>query len=278
MRIFLEADWEFDPWVVIPLLLSAVLYVRGVVLLWRRAGMGRAIKRWQAACFATGWATLVIAVVSPLHELGEHLFTAHMIEHELLMAAAAPLLAVSRPLGAFLQALPRNIRGGILHASAFWPVRSIWHWLLLPLTATVLHGIAIWIWHIPVLLDATLTSEALHRFQHICFLGTGLIFWWAILRRARREHGVGALHVFATMVHTGVLGALLTLAPRVLYPVQTADAPSFGLSPLEDQQLAGLFMWIPGGVIYLAAGLALLGLWLGSGRPRGHWIQLYSDL
>lgn len=268
MTALLEGGWEFDPWVTVPLVLSAVLYVRGAGLLWRRAGVGRGIKRWQAACFAAGWITLVLAVVSPLHEFAEHLFLAHMIEHELLMAVAAPLLAVSRPLGALLQALPPGFRGGLLHTTARAPIRSAWHWLLLPLTATVLHGIAIWTWHIPMLLDATLTSEALHRFQHICFLGTGLLFWWAILRQERRNHGVGALHVFGTMMHTGLLGALLTLAPRVLYPAQTIDAPSFGLTPLQDQQLAGLFMWIPGGAIYLGAALALLGLWLGSGRPR----------
>lgn len=128
-------DWELDPWAATPLLLSA-LYVRGVALLWRRAGVGRSIKRWQALCFAAGW----IAVVSPLHELAEHLFLAHMIEHELLMAVAAPLLAVSRPLGAFLQALPRTLRSRVLQTTARRPVRSAWHWLLLPPTATALHA------------------------------------------------------------------------------------------------------------------------------------------
>ena len=91
----------------------------------------------------------------------------------------------------------------------------------------------------------------LHRLQHICFLVTALFFWWAIFRRPVREYGLGALHVFVTMMHTGLLGALLTLAPRDAYPLQTHDAPLFGLTPLEDQQLAGLFMWVPGGAIYL---------------------------
>jgi putative membrane protein len=140
--------------------------------------------------------------------------------------------------------------------------------MMTPIVATALHGIAIWTWHVPTFLDATLANETLHRLQHISFLATGLIFWWAILRRPKQNYGVGAMHVFATMVHTSLLGALLTLAPRVLYPAQTADAPFFDLTPLQDQQLAGLLMWVPGGAIYLAAGLVLAAGWLTSARAR----------
>jgi cytochrome c oxidase assembly factor CtaG len=262
----LEIGWEWDPAVVIPLALAGTLYAAGVCSIWRRAGMGRGIAPWQTLAFAGGWMALAGALVSPLHQLGEHLFVAHMVEHELLIAVAAPLLALSRPLGAFLRALPRNVRVFVIAAGGSIAVRAIWRKLMNPLTATILHGIAIWIWHVPAFLDATLVDENLHRLQHLSFLGTALIFWWAIFRRARRDYGLGALHVFLTMVHTSLLGALLTLAPRVFYPLQTADAPLFGLTSLEDQQLAGLFMWVPGGVLYLAAGLALAGLWLKSSR------------
>ena len=264
----IEAEWEWDPIVVLPLALSLFLYLCGLVRLWRRAGWGRGVSVLQAGLFAAGWLTLVAALVSPLHEYGEHLFVAHMVEHELLMAVAAPLLALSRPLGTFLHALPRAWRLTLVRGAQAIPVRLSWAWLTRPLTATVLHGVAIWFWHIPVLLDATIQSELMHRLQHVSFLVTALFFWWAIVRRPARDYGLGALHVFATMVHTGLLGALLTLAPRVFYPLQTADAPSFGLTPLEDQQLAGLFMWVPGGAVYLAAGIWLLGRWLTSSNPR----------
>lgn len=258
----IELEWEWDPFVTAPLALSAVLYLIGSVRLWRRAGLGRGIAVWQAVCFWAGWATLVTALVSPLHEYGEHLFVAHMIEHELLMAVAAPLLAVSRPLGTFLHALLRSLRSGLVTAAAGRAVQVVWRQLIDPLTAMLLHAIAIWVWHVPVLLDGTLQSEFLHRLQHVCFLVTALFFWWSILRGSRRTHGAGALHVFLTMMHTGFLGALLTMAPRVFYPLQTQDARLFGLTPLEDQQLAGLFMWVPGGMIYLGCGLALLYSWL----------------
>jgi cytochrome c oxidase assembly factor CtaG len=254
--------------VVLPLALSLFLYLCGVARLWRRAGWGRGVGFLHSGLFAAGWLTLVAALVSPLHEYGEHLFVAHMVEHELLMAVAAPLLALSRPLGTFLHAFPRAWRLVMVRWAQARAVRLAWAWLTRPLTATVLHGVAIWFWHIPVLLDATIESELMHRLQHVSFLATALFFWWAIVRRPARDYGLGALHVFATMVHTGLLGALLTLAPRVFYPLQTADAPSFGLTPLEDQQLAGLFMWVPGGAVYLAAGIWLLARWLTSSGPR----------
>lgn len=256
------AGWEFDPVVVAPLLLSLFLYGLGLARLWQRAGPGRGVSFVHAALFAGGLLTLAGALVSPLHEYGEHLFLAHMVEHELLMAVAAPLLALSRPLGTFLHAFPRSWRLALVAGAQARPLASAWHWLTRPLVATVLHGIAIWVWHIPALLEATIESGLMHRLQHVSFLVTALFFWWAIIRRPVKDYGLGAAHVFATMVHTGFLGALLTLAPRVFYPLQTVDAPQFGLTPLEDQQLAGLFMWVPGGAIYLAAGLWLIGRWL----------------
>ena len=260
----IEYEWSFDPFVTAPLAISAVLYATGVWRLWMRAGMGGSVKRWQAACFAVGWLSLFGALVTPLHELGEHLFTAHMIEHELLMAIAAPLLALSRPIGAFLHALPKTWRHALSRtAGARW-ISLPWNWLTRPLDATVLHGVAIWIWHTPALFDATVTNETMHRLQHTSFLVTALFFWWALFRRARRDYGIRAIHVAATMVHTGILGALIALSPRLLYVLQTRDAPAFGLTPMEDQQLGGLIMWVPMGTLYAAIALALIGLWIGA--------------
>jgi putative membrane protein len=264
----IDLAWEWDPFVVMPLATSFVLYGWGLARLWRKAGVGRGVRPWQATAFLAGWATLVAALVSPLHEYAEHLFTAHMIEHELLMAVAAPLLAVSRPLAVFMRAFPRRTRPWLMRGAKASAVHWAWRKLTTPVVATVLHAAAIWLWHIPGLLDGTILSEALHRLQHICFLVTALFFWWAILRRPRQTYGEGSLHVFVTMVHTGLLGALLTLAPHLFYPLQTRDAPFFGLTPLEDQQLAGLFMWVPGGAIYLGCGLGLLYVWITARNPQ----------
>ncbi len=253
-------DFTFDLWITGPLFGSGLLYVGGLATLWSRAGVGHGTLPWQAAAFGAGWLALAVGLVSPLHHAGEQLFTAHMIEHELVMAVAAPLLVLARPAAVFLWALPRDLRHGIGRVTRTGAVRAAWRALTRPLNATLLHGVAIWAWHAPVLFDAALTDVPLHRLQHVSFLLTGLLFWWAMVRRS--EHGEACGHLFITMIHTGVLGALLTLAPHVLYRVQTAHALAWGVSPLEDQQLAGLVMWIPAGTIYAGAALACVALWI----------------
>jgi putative membrane protein len=259
--------WTFDPFVTLPLLVSGGLYLTGTALLWARVGAGRGIRPGQVVAYAAGILGLALALTSPLHWLGEQLFTAHMVEHEIVMAVAAPLLALARPLGAFAWALPIRARRGLALLSRAGPLRSAWSLLTRPSVATALHGAAIWVWHWPPLLDGTVEDVALHRLQHLSFLVTALLFWWSLLRRA--DPGAAVFHLFATMIHMAVLGALIALAPRVLYPVQTAGAALCGLSPLEDQQLAGLIMWVPAGTVYAGAALAFVATWIRRSGPRG---------
>lgn len=259
--------WTFDAWVVAPLFVSLALCLAGTLRLWRRAGLGRGISLWQVAAYLAGWLTLAGALVSPLHWFGERLFTLHMMEHEILMAISAPLLVLARPGGAFAWALPAGLRRPVWRLGQARPLG--WGWVLLttPLVATILHGLAIWVWHVPPLFEATVQHVGIHRLQHLSFLLSALLFWWALIRRC--EPGPAALHVAVTMMHTGLLGALLTFAPHVLYDVQTARAILWGLTPLEDQQLAGLVMWVPAGTMYAGAALAFFAAWLR--RPGRAW-------
>jgi putative membrane protein len=267
-----ESMWTWNPLVVAPLALSAILYTLGTARLWRHAGVGRGVRVWQALCFAGGWAMLFGALVAPLHWLGERLFAAHMIEHEVLMATAAPLIALSRPGGAMLWGLPPSWRaavGGATQAGAFV---AIWRWLIHPAVATAIHGIALWAWHAPLLYNAALRDDLVHWLQHVSFLATALLFWWALLRGRERERGYGnaVFYLFLTAAHSGFLGVLIALARREIYPLQTAAAGDWGLTALQDQQLAGLIMWVPAGIIYAAAGLILAGLWIaGASRAGG---------
>jgi putative membrane protein len=256
--------WTFDPWVVVPLLVSATLYLGGTLRLWFHAGVGRGIRIWQAAAFWTGWLLLAVATVSPLHWLGERLFVAHMIEHEIIMVLAAPLIAAARPLGAFLWALPQDWRAALGRGARSGAMAASWRVLTDPLVATVLHALALWAWHMPLLYNAVLVSPAMHRLQHASFLVTALLFWWTLLygRARRRGYGIAVLYIFATMLHSAALGILLTLSPRVWYPEQGAFAALCGLTPLEDQQLAGLVMWVPAGLIYTVIALVLAGRWI----------------
>jgi putative membrane protein len=259
-------DWTYDPWVVGPLLCSGVLYFIGTQRLWRRAGLGRGVHQWQAACFWTGWACLALALVSPLHWLGERLFVAHMIEHTLIMAVAAPLIAVSRPLGAILWALPRSVRGRLGALSKFGLISVVWRRAREPLTATAVAALALWMWHIPAFYGLALTQPLAHRLQHICFLLSASLFWWSLLSRPARTHGYGTaiFCLFVTAMQSGVLGTLLTVSRRLWFPAQGALASEWGMTTLEDQQLAGLVMWVPMGFIYTAAALIFAARWIGT--------------
>jgi putative membrane protein len=125
--------------------------------------------------------------------------------------------------------------------------------------AWALHGGALWLWHAPPLFEAALESEAIHYLQHLTLLVTALLFWASLLpRRAdTRSRIVAVFSLFTTSIHATLLGALLTLSPAVWYAHYTGAEGAGGLSALEDQQLAGLIMWVPFGIVYVAAALAL---------------------
>ncbi len=256
--------WSWDPWVVVPTLLAGVLYVAGVYRLWGNAGVGAGVRRWQVASFGIGWLVLALALMSPVDVLGESLFWVHMIQHEMLILVAGPLLVLSAPQTAFLWALPQGWRRTLGGATRLDWWRSVWRGLSNPLSAWAIHAVLLWGWHAPPLFAASLESDGVHTLQHISFFGSALLFWLAILRTGAGEWGRGAaaMAVFTTAVHSSALGALLTFAPDVWYPAYRATAPAYGLTALEDQQLGGLIMWVPGGVVFLVAGLVLVALWL----------------
>ena len=256
--------WSWDPWIVIGLTVSAVLYWRGVRPVWSGARPGRGIRLWEVYCFIGGWIALFVGLVSPMHPAGEVLFSAHMLQHEVLMLIAAPLLVLGRPMIPFLWGLPSSWRrtAGAL-VKPCW-IRWSWDTFTSPFTAWWVHAVALWAWHVPFLFEATLQSDLIHSLQHLSFLISALLFWWALLRRSDAGMGYGAavLYVFTTAVHSSILGALLTFSSIVWYPAYGATTAVWGLTPLEDQQLGGLIMWVPGGVVFVAAGLALLWAWI----------------
>ena len=208
----------------------------------------RTVHRFQWCSFAAGWLTLLAALAPPIHELAESRLWAHMVQHELLIVIAAPLLALARPHLVLLACVPANQR------------RTTARWLRLfrlsmP-AAWLLHALVFWMWHIPTLYEAAASRPILHATQHATFFCTALLFWWPVLQR-RSSFGAAALYTFATALHTGALGALLFLASRPWYAMYGSAADA-----LEDQQLAGLIMWVPGGVILAFTALLLFWRWL----------------
>jgi putative membrane protein len=259
----------FAPWAVAALAASAGLYAIGLARLWRKAAIGRGIARGEAARFALGWIALAAALLSPLDALGGVLFSAHMVQHELLMVVAAPLLVLGRPLEAWTWALPLRARRVLSDVAHVRPLQAAWRAITEPLGAWALHALALWAWHIPLLFQRALENEGVHVLQHASFLGSALLFWWSVLGRGARRDGIAVASLFTTMLHTGALGALLTFAPTVWYPHYVLGPGAHGLDPLEDQQLGGLVMWVPAGIAYIAAALAIVARWLSPGEYRG---------
>lgn len=249
---------------------TAALYAIGLLRLWRAAGRGRGVTRGEALSYAAGWIAVGIALLSPLDTAGERLFTAHMVQHELLMLVAAPLLVLGRPLATGSWALPARLRYRITAAFAYPAWTAAWRAITRPACAWALHAAALWGWHAPALFLAAREDALVHALQHASFFVTALLFWWSLLRpHARRAlPGSGLLYLFTTMLHTGALGSLFVFANQVWYPANSTAAAAWGWSALEDQQLGGLVMWIPGGLVYVAAALVLLARAIGEHPGR----------
>lgn len=254
--------WEFDPLVVILLGLALVIFLVGSMRLAKRSKVDRR-RSWL---FIGGWAVLALALVSPLHQGGERSFTLHMIEHELIMLVATLLLAVSGSGGPLAWGLPlplrRALRGG-------WktPLATLWKRLTEPVTATIVQAVVMWLWHAPALFDHALESDGWHAAQHISFVAASLFFWVAMLNPRRGGYLLSVACLFVTTLVEGALGALMALSQSPWYANYAAMALSgIGLDPTTDQQLAGLIMWIPGGVLHGATALLLLYRWLRTGE------------
>lgn len=237
-------------------LASLALYYRGA----RRAGV-----RWyEQLAFALGWATIFYALLSKLDVMSDVLFSAHMTQHELLMVIAAPLLVAGRPFAAGLHGLTPRPRAVAI--TFFRRIRRPWRALTHPVVVLFVHAIALWMWHIPVLFEAALANELVHAVQHLMFFITAAMFWWSIMhgRWGKVGYGVAVFFTFATMMHTSILGVLLTFGNRLWYPSYAEHSQH----ALDDQRLAGLIMWIPAGTIFLIVALALFAAWLGESERR----------
>jgi hypothetical protein len=173
-------------------------------------------------------------------------------------AAVPPLLLFGKPGVVFAWALPGNWRRNFLSSKSWRCLTGLGETLSRPSAAAVLHGLALWLWHAPAPFNAAVASYTVHALEHSAFLGTALLFWRAILDgRSSRRAGPALGASFATLIHSALLGALITMAPYPLYSWYRGGAEVWGLSALEDQQLAGLLMWVPMGIVYLAACLVL---------------------
>lgn len=269
--------WSWDPWMLLLLAIAACLYLLGWQRLRRQGNARRVLGAVRLLSFAAGMLVLGLALMSPLDTLAERLFSAHMTQHLLLMLIAPPLLVWGRPVFVWLWAFPLAQRRRIGRA---WVDTRALHtshaFLMRPLMVWMTASIALWFWHIPAAYDWALADGRVHVLEHLSFFLTSLAFWTLTLepyRHRRSGHGIALVMVVTFALHSGLLGALLTFAQAPLYRAYVT--PVFGLSPLEDQQLAGLIMWVPASLVYLAALAALFVGWLSQVKAysRPHELQ-----
>jgi putative membrane protein len=227
--------WNADPVVLVPVLTLGLLYGVGIVRLWSRAGVGGGVPAWRALTGAVGFAAVAGALISPLDSAAEASFALHMAQHMLLVGAAAPLLVLGNIGVAVLSALPTSLRVPLGRTFASAPLRRLRAWLSAVPVATAAHGLTLWLWHAPGLYEAALADALVHYLEHLTMFGTAVLFWWSALGAGRRGtlgYGAGVGALFLTMLHTGLLGILITLAPAPLYPSYAAAPPRLGLAPL----------------------------------------------
>lgn len=273
-----RAEWTWPLEIVIPIALLAVWLAAGLALEFRGTTFSHG-GGWKRSLYsAAAILSLIFALDSPIHELGEKLFWVHMTQHEILMLICAPLLVAAVSLRFLLS--PLKLLGVDPVIVAHWrPLRFVGHTLSRPTIAWVLQLAALFIWHIPHLFDATLANDYVHAAQHISFLGTAVLFWWSLelLRNSHGDSGAAILYVFSTAIYTSFLGVLLTFSNHPWYTAYGDAAQAFGLTPIEDQQLGGLIMWIPAGVVLTTLALAMVPGFLRSADRRARQWKLSDD-
>jgi putative membrane protein len=261
----LWSTWNLDPFILLVLTLAVWVYVRGVRIIWSRAGRGNGVRTWQVAAGLGGYFTIFVSLISPLDPLGTALFSAHMGQHVLLITIAPLLLILADVSSTSIWALPAEWRRRI---PGLWrqagPARPVWSFIARPFPALALHSLVLWAWHVPVLYDAAIRVEVIHWIEHLTMFGTAALFWWVALQRGRHavmNYGVGLLMVFGLVLQKTALGALLAFSPTPWYSEYNVTTLAWGLTPYEDQQLAGAVLMGPGGFIYLIVGVTLFAGW-----------------
>jgi cytochrome c oxidase assembly factor CtaG len=260
----LWSQWAIDP----SSSLTAIM-----VLLWWQGGRGVKAEqgRRRTVAFWAGVLTLVIALNSPLDIESDRLFWVHMVQHVLLLTVAPALLVISRPMPRVLRALPLHSRLRLVHEVRRGRLGAPLRWLARPWVAWSTFALSILVWHIPALYDDALRHQAVHDLEHLCYIGSGLLFWnhalaippFATALSWPQRTG----YIISAMIVGWILAVTLAVAPHPLYAfyAQHLDRAA-GISPLTDQQLAAGVMWVPGSITLTIALIIAVMRWLEPAR------------
>jgi len=254
--------WPAEPLLFLGLSAATGLYGLGWSRLRRVAG-GIAVPRVRAAIFSASIVAVALALLSPIAVYSERLFFMHMIQHLLLLLVAPPLLLLGRPLVPSLWGLPAPWRvalGQLLVPGR--PLARLGHLITTPLVAAAAFVITIAVWHIPVFYDAAQGRSVTHDLEHLMFFGTALLYWWPVIHpsggRRRLSYARALPYLLPPFLESMLIGVLLTFAERPLYRTYAEMTMPWGFTVVTDQQLGGLIMWIPGGMLFLIPLIGLL--------------------
>ncbi len=253
--------WRLDPLVVIGIVVTAGAYLWAVHRV-NRAHPGNRQPSYRSWLFLAGVVAIGLALLSPIEAYEGALFSVHMVQHILLELVAAPLLLAGAPITLALRVASPSVRRRLL---SILQSRFV-HLISFPVIAWVLFAAVNWGWHFSVFYDQALESAPLHYFQHATFLGAALLFWWPVLGADpspwRLPHPVRLLYVFLAMPQNSFLGVALLSASTGLYPHYVTNVRSWGPTPLEDQQLGGMLMWVVGDLAFLAGMAVVVLAWM----------------
>lgn len=275
MTLILDAalrSWPFDPWLMAGLILTAIVYLRG----WRVYAR-RDPARWpwtKPAAFLAGLAAIFLALASPIEPFASLLLSVHMVQHLLLMMVAPPLLWLGTPLLPMLRGWPEPVRlVWIAPLFRLKMLRRIAARITHPVFALPIFLVTTWGWHTPSAYDLALRSPLWHYLQHACFLGSGLLFWFPVVRpypyRPTWPLWYLLPYLLIADVSNTILSALLTFSDRLLYE-SYASVPRFnGGTTVEDQAVAGVLMWVPGSLVFLSPLVAIGLRWLSGDSGTG---------
>jgi putative membrane protein len=233
-------DWQH--WDIHP---SVAIGIVALALLYGRLG-GFAAPRRRVVSFAASLLVLFFSLNGPLHDLSDsYLFSAHMVQHLILTLLFPPL---------FLYGLPAQVVRPFLRPA--W-VRALGERMVRPVAAAAIFTIPIVLWHMPALYEAAMRHHPLHIVQHLVFLASSVVMWWPVLSPVpelpRASYPGQLLYLFLLGIPMSIVGAMITLANSPLYPFYVAAPRVWGLSPIDDQQIGGLVMWVPGGLVFWIA-------------------------
>lgn len=270
----LLSEWTFDPLIWGLSAFFAWLFLRGALL---RSAAGRPVHMGRQVAYSAGLGLILLALVSPIDFMAEHLFWMHQVQHMALRLTGPMLILAAAPQGVIFAGMPRGVRrltlGPVLRRR--W-LRWLGHWLSRPAVATLLFIGALYIWEVPALHDAALLNEPLHYFMHVSMMAAGVLFFWVVFDRRDPpkgvRHGARMAMLGAALLFEIIIGAFTTMKSVELYPAYDVVGRLFGTLPMTDETAGGFLMWPPSSMMFVLAMLLAVYRW--NGTEDRQWQRL----